>query len=182
MELFLLVTFGTLCALLAEPTSADETKKAYMCYFSIGYGSFLKPCCLKEITFEEYRKSCGKVIFGGAVGKSCPIVVPNCQCPKDANEAQEKINEFGGCGKIVEEETKAVPCKNTRNRKVCHRALMKKRCHWKKFQRGCKATCRVCCGNIWREKKCNKNRFACNRQGRRGRRVKQKCRRTCALC
>ena len=65
-----------------------------MCYFGIGYGSFMKPCCLKEITLEEYKKRCGNEMPGRAVGKSK-------HCPKDAKEAHAIIklhpNDCGKC-------------------------------------------------------------------------------------
>ena len=64
-----------------------------MCYFAIGYGSALKPCCLKEITLEEYEKQCENGLIGGAVGKSS-------SCPKDVIEAHDilKLNP-GNCRK-----------------------------------------------------------------------------------
>ena len=68
-------------------------------------------------------------------------------------------------------------CKNTLPRRTCQRALVNFSCDWKKFQRGCKATCRVCCGNIWRDKKCNRLKYHCHQKN-----IGKKCRKSCRKC
>ena len=53
------------------------------CHFSIGYGSLMKPCCLKQISREDYvRGARGRL--GGAVGMAT-------SCPRDADEAHNII-------------------------------------------------------------------------------------------
>jgi hypothetical protein len=68
-------------------------------------------------------------------------------------------------------------CKNLLPRETCQLALRKWQCGWIKYQRGCKATCRVCCGNIWRFKKCNRLKHHCQHRN-----VGRKCRKTCKKC
>ena len=73
-------------------------------------------------------------------------------------------------------------CKNRLSKRKCNKVAKKKRCGIRFWSNRCVVTCGRCCGNIWGNGKCFKRRRSCNRRGRKGKKVRQNCRKQCRKC
>ena len=69
-------------------------------------------------------------------------------------------------------------CSNDWSRNKCSKKMRRGKCTKSWVQKKCKATCRVCCGDIWSEKRCVPRFKGCGKS----KRVTNNCRRTCLKC
>lgn len=147
--------------LTAEPSGRTPSGVSTLC-------SFVAPVDCVHGQWGPWS-SCSKTCGKGTTSRMRPIL----------NETQYggmacSPTETSDCNEEMCPDTKDEKCKNTMKRKFCYHALMDGKCGDPEIKKGCQATCRACCGNIWRDKKCNKRKVFCNRQP-----IKRRCRKTC---
>jgi len=68
-----------------------------------------------------------------------------------------------------------IRCRNKRSRKECRKAAEEGKCKSQWWKNNCPATCRVCCGNIFSNKTCNRLKSRCSKNSK----VRKNCSKTC---
>jgi len=88
----------------------------------------------------------------------------------------------GGCEPTLGEKEPLDKCRNRLDYRTCGKAAMKGKCSRSWWQFFCKATCKMCCGNIWGDKRCDRLKFLCKKKRKAGAEVRKKCRKACGTC